>query len=152
MKKLLPVVLSLLVVVFAFHSSYAEEKQLSASSKKMVDSLAALALMNPDISMDTPAALFGDYSCFHLTKGLTNMIHLAKNPATDNADIIMLVHAEAFISQGLKVEEFPQVTEPPYGPGMTAGQWYYAPKLKLLMLPVNIENAGFSGSVVPKVK
>ena len=152
MKKFLFVVFCIFVMTIFVQVVYAEEKELSDSSRRMVDSLAALAAINPGIAMDVPSKMFGDYSCFHLTKGMGNMVHFAKNPGNDDADIIMLVDAAALIEQGLKVDEFPQLKEPPYGPGLTSGQWYYLAKFKLLVLPVKIEDAGFSGNIVPKVK
>jgi hypothetical protein len=152
MKKFLSVVVCIFVVTFFVQAVYAEEKKLSDSSKRMVDSLAALAMINPGIAMDTPSKMFGDYSCFHLTKGMGNMVHFAKNPGNDDADIILLVDAEALIGQGLKVAEFPQLKEPPFGPGLTSGQWYFMEKFNLIVLPLKIEDAGYTGKIVPKVK
>ncbi len=152
MKKFLSVVVCIFVVTFFVQAVYAGEEKHSDASKRMVESLAALAAINPGIAMDTGSKMFGDYSCFHLTKGAGNMVHLAKNPGTDDADIIMLVDAAALIEQGLKVDAFPKLKEPPYGPGLTSGQWYYVTQLKLLVLPLKIEDAGHNGNIVPKVK
>ena len=152
MKKYLSILVYIFIMTAFIQIGHAEEKKLSDASKRMVDSLAALTTMNSGITMDAIPAMCGDYSCLHLTKGQTNMIHFTKNPAKDDADIIMFVHAPPFIEQGLKLNEFPQLTEPPYGPGLTSGQWYYIPELKLLALPVKIEDAGISGDIVPKVK
>ncbi len=143
MKKFLFFTVYIFVIITFVQLGYTEEQKLSKDSQKMVDALAVLASMNPGIAMDTPSAMFGQYSCLHLTKGLTNMIHIAYEPAKDDSDIIMLVHADPLITQGLRVDEFKQLTKPPYGPNLTAGQWYYIPELKLLALPVRIEDVGF---------
>ena len=151
MKKLITIAVSILALTIFIQSGMTDDKKAELA-KKMVDSLAVLAKMNPAIVMDTHADVFGDYFCLHFTKGPTNMVHIAKDPSKYNADLIMLVHAEPLIEQGLKADAFPQLTKPPYGPTLTSGQWYYMPSMKLLVLPVDIENAGVSGTIIPKTK
>jgi len=150
MKKLIIIIVVIFALTFIIQNGITEEKKSSEKSKEMADALAVFADMNPAIVMDVPSSLFGDYHCLHFTRGLTNMVHIAKDPAKYTTDLIMLVHAEPLIQKGLKANEFPQLTTPPYGPDLTPGQWYYIPSKKLLILPVDIENAGVSGNLLPK--
>ena len=149
MKKIITIIVFIFALTFFIQDGMTEEKKSSKKSREMADALAVLADMNPAIVMNVPSALFGDYHCLHFTKGLTNMVHIAKDPAKYNTDLIMLVHAEPLIQKGLKANEFPQLTKPPYGPDLTPGQWYYIPSKKLLVLAVDIENAGVSGNLLP---
>ena len=53
---------------------------------------------------------------------------------------------------GLNTGAFPQLdSDPPYGPGLTSGQWYYLPKFKLLVLPMSVEEVGMKKNLVPKI-
>jgi hypothetical protein len=81
------------------------------------------------------------------------MIHFAKDPSRDDADVVLLVQAKSLIKDaGLNPEAFPQLTKAPYGPGLTSGQWYYVPKFKLLLLPMSAEEIGMTKNLVPRVK
>lgn len=127
--------------------------EMSASSGKMLKAITGLLALNPGCAMDTRAEEWGDYECLHLTRcPQNNMVHFSATPYRDDADIILFVHAESFISQGLKTNEFPQLTKSPYGPGSTSGQWYFIPKHNLLMLPIKIEEAGKEGAIIPMVR
>jgi len=97
MKKLITLIVVTLSLTFFIQDGITEEKKISEKSKEMADALAVLANMNPAIVMNVPSTLFGDYHCLHFTKGLTNMVHIAKDPAQYKNDLIMLVHAEPLI-------------------------------------------------------
>lgn len=153
MKKTLFIAVSILVLIAFIEMGYTEEKKLSGTSEKLAQTIANILAVNPGIAMDAPTARWGDYMCLHLTMGSgRNMVHFAKDPSKDDADIIMFVHAEPFIALGLKTDDFPQLTKHPYGPGLTSGQWYYIPEFKALMLPIKAEDSGVKGTIVPKVK
>jgi len=127
-------------------------KNMSLTSEKMLKTIAGLLALNPGCAMETRVEEWGDYECLHLTRcPSNNMVHFSKDPSRDDADIILFVHAEPFLSQGLKTNEFPQLTKPPYGPGSTSGRWYFIPEHNLFMLPIKIEQAGVDGSIIPGV-
>lgn len=140
---------ALLAATIAFSHVQAEETK-QAKADQVGKSIAALLAINPELAMDPKSEVWGDYYCTHLTKGVTNMVHWAKDPSKDDADIIMLVHAQPFLDLGLKPDKLPQLTKPPFGPGLASGQWHYIAKRQILVLPVKIEGAGIKGSVVPK--
>lgn len=139
----------LLVGGISFSMVQADETKQTAA-ENVVKAVAGLMETNPALAMDPKADVWGDYFCIHLTKGVTNMIHFAADPSQDDADIVMLVHAKSFIDMGLQVDKLPQLSKPPFGPGLTSGQWHYIPKFQLLALPVRAEDAGIKGSIVPK--
>ena len=94
------------------------------TSEELVKSMEKLFELNDQWAMDAePFPVWGPYWCAHLTKGKGNMVHFAKDPSKDDADIIMLVKAEPFIEKAsLNVDVFPKLDKPPYGPGLTSGQ------------------------------
>lgn len=140
-----------LAIAFTLGLARADETK-GATAEQVAKAIARLLEMNPALAMDPKAEVWGDYYCTHLTKGVTNMVHWAKDPAKDNADIVMLIHAQPFLDLGMNPEALPQLTAPPFGPGLTSGQWHYIPKRQLLVLPVKIEDVGIKGSIVPKGK
>ena len=142
-------VAALMATSGTFSAVHADETK-QAKAEQVGKAIAGLLAINPELAMDPKAEVWGDYYCTHLTKGVTNMVHWAKDPSKDDADIVMLVHAQPFLDLGLKADELPQLVKPPFGPGLTSGQWYYVAKRQLLILPVKIEGVGIKGSVVPK--
>ena len=119
-----------------------------------VESMEQLFEINDQWAMNAEAfPAWGPYWCIHFTKGKGTMLHIAKDPSRDNADIILLVQAGPFIEKaGLNIDVFPQLDgPPPWGPGLTSGQWYYLPKFKLLVLPMSVEEVGMKNNLVPKI-
>ena len=127
---------------------------LYGTSKQLLNSMEQLFEINDQWAMDAePFPAWGPYWCAHLTKGKGTMIHFAKDSSKDDADIILLVQAEPFIEKAsLNIDAFPQLDgPPPWGPGLTSGQWYYLPKFKLLVLPMSVEEVGMKNNLVPKI-
>jgi hypothetical protein len=123
------------------------------TSEELVKSIEQIFTINDQWAMDAePFPVWGPYWCAHFTKGKGTMVHFAKDPSRDDADVIITVQAEPLIEKaGLNPEVFPQLSEPPFGPGLTSGQWYYVPKFKLLMLPMSAEEIGMKNNLVPKI-
>jgi hypothetical protein len=124
------------------------------TSEQLIKSMEQLFTINDQWAMDAePFPVWGPYWCAHFTKGKGTMIHFAKDPSKDDADVILLVQAEPFIEKaGLDTSVFPQLDgKPPFGPGLTSGQWYYLPKFKLLVLPMSAEEIGMKNDLVPKI-
>ena len=130
------------------------QAKMYGTSEQLLKSMEQLFEVNNQWAMDAePFPVWGPYWCAHLTKGKGTMIHFAKDSSRDDADIILLVQAEPFIAKaGLKTDVFPQLDgDPPFGPGLTSGQWYYLPKFKLLVLPMSVEEVGMKKNLVPKI-
>jgi len=124
------------------------------TSEQLMKSMEKLFEINNQWAMDAePFPVWGPYWCAHFTKGKGTMLHIAKDPSRDDADVILLVQAEPFIEKaGLNTDVFPQLDgSPPFGPGLTSGQWYYLPKFKLLVLPMSVEEIGMKNNLVPKI-
>lgn len=142
-----------LLIVFSGLGQESRASKLSGTADGMLKSVERLLEINPNLAMNAGPKNWGTNQwCAHLTKKRTNMVHFAKDPSKDDADIILVVYAEPFIKDaGLETDVFPQIL-PPYDSGMVSGQWYYAPKDRLLLLPVKIEDAGKAGSIVARIK
>ena len=142
-----------LFVVFS-GTSHKSEAGVYGTHKELLKSMEDLFAINDQWAMDAePFPVWGPYWCAHFTKGKGTMIHFAKDASRDDADIVLLVQAEPFIEKaGLKTDAFPQLDgPPPYGPGLTSGQWYYLPKFKLLVLPMSVNEIGMKNNLVPKI-
>ena len=145
----------MLGLVFALSGvSNRSEAGVYGTSKQLLKSMEDLFAINDQWAMDAePFPTWGPYWCVHFTKGKGTMLHIAKDASRDDADIILLVQAEPFIEKaGLKTDALPQLDgPPPWGPGLTSGQWYYLPKFKLLVLPMSVEEVGMKNNLVPKI-
>jgi len=128
--------------------------QMFGTKEQLIKSMENLFDINDQWAMDAePFPDWGPYWCAHFTKGKGTMIHFAKDPSRDDADVVLLVQAEALIKDaGLNPDALPQLTQKPYGPGLTSGQWYYVPEFKLLLLPMSAEEIGMTKNLVPRVK
>jgi hypothetical protein len=142
-----------LLIVLNSMGRESQAGKLSGTSEGMLASIERLLEINPNLAMNAGAKNWGKNQwCMHLSKKRTNMVHIAKDPSKDDADIILSVYAEPFIKDaGLQTEAFPQIL-PPYESGLVSGQWYYAPKDRLLLLPIRIEDVGKAGKIVAKIK
>ncbi len=130
------------------------QAEIYGTSKQLLKSIENLFAINDQWAMNAEVfPAWGPYWCAHFTKGKGTMMHFAKDPSKDDADIILLVQAEPFIEKaGLNIDAFPQLDgPPPWGPDLTSGQWYYLPKFKLLVLPMSVEEVGMKNNLVPKI-
>ena len=72
------------------------------TSEQLVKSIEQLFTINDQWAMDAePFPAWGPYWCAHFTKGKGTMIHFAKDPSRDDADVVLLVQAEPFIEKRL---------------------------------------------------
>ena len=144
--------LGLLVVISGVGNK--SQAKVYGTSEQILKGMEQLFEINDQWAMNAEAfPAWGPYWCIHFTKGKGTMLHIAKDPSRDNADIILLVQAGPFIEKaGLNIDVFPQLDgPPPWGPGLTSGQWYYLPKFKLLVLPMSVEEVGMKNNLVPKI-
>jgi hypothetical protein len=147
--------LAILGFLVAFSGvSHKSQAGVYGTHKELLKSMEDLFAINDQWAMDAePFPVWGPYWCAHFTKGKGTMIHFTKDASRDDADIVLLVQAEPFIEKaGLNTDAFPQLDgPPPYGPGLTSGQWYYLPKFKLLVLPMSVNEIGMKNDLVPKI-